>query len=201
MGEKWRQIEGYPGYEVSSLGRVRSWRAPGAVPTGQDFRWRKTPKVLSLFVSHGYSRVNIRDADGNNYKPVVHFLVASTFLGPAPDPGMTVAHCNGDQSDNRLENLRWATHQENCEDKKEHGTHRRGEDISTAKLLESDVRMIRRLVSEGVSNRELSRRYHVSTTTIRRIAQRKSWAWVPEEPERWDDFVTELEQEYDPVPF
>lgn len=41
-------------------------------------------------------------------------------MGPCPD-GMEACHNNGDQLDNRIENLRWDTHSANIYDQVAHG--------------------------------------------------------------------------------
>ena len=58
---------------------------------------------------NGYIHIII---DGKNY--YVHRLVAEAFI-PNPDGKPTVDHINRDRADNRVENLRWATHKEQNE--------------------------------------------------------------------------------------
>jgi hypothetical protein len=43
----------------------------------------------------------------------VHRLIAELFI-PNPDNLSDVNHINSDKSDNRVENLEWVTHQQNC---------------------------------------------------------------------------------------
>jgi len=65
-------------------------------------------KQLKAFSSYGtYYRINL------NYKKyAVHRLVALTYLeNPGNKP--CVDHINNDIHDNRLSNLRWASHSEN----------------------------------------------------------------------------------------
>ena len=56
----------------------------------------------------GYYRVRV---DGKIYR--VHRLVAETFI-PNPAGLPEIDHINRDRSDNRVENLRWATRTDNC---------------------------------------------------------------------------------------
>ncbi len=92
--EEWRPIQGFPRYEVSSLGNVRG----------------KFGKLLNLATNRdGYKYITLH---GEQKKTVrVHRLVASAFL-PNPDNKPTVDHMNRDRSDNRLENLRYASWRE-----------------------------------------------------------------------------------------
>lgn len=60
---------------------------------------------------NGYKFLRLyKDKKGSSV--YVHRLVAIAFL-PNPENKRTVNHINGDKSDNRVENLEWATHGEN----------------------------------------------------------------------------------------
>ena len=107
-----KTIPEFPDYQVSSDGRVwstRTWR-------GQTGRWLK-PKTGT-----GYQQVNLY-REGRQHDVYVHHLVAEAFLGPRPG-GMEIRHLNGNQLDNRADNLAWGTHGDNERDKVRHGTHR-----------------------------------------------------------------------------
>lgn len=107
--EEWRPVPGFPGYEVSSLGRVVSKR-------------RRCPQILKPWLdSHGYPRVGLRTDDGRALRSV-HVVVATAFLGPRPD-GCEVRHLDGSPLNNTPENLAWGTRSENERDKVRHGTH------------------------------------------------------------------------------
>ena len=60
----------------------------------------------------GYERITLYK-DGNRRVERIHRLVAMTFI-PNPENKPCIDHINTDRSDNRVENLRWVTHEENC---------------------------------------------------------------------------------------
>ena len=94
MSEIWIPIEGYEGlYAVSSLGKVYSFHSKRLI----------SPKKSKA----GYLRVTLSK---NNQQRVfaVHRLVALAFI-PNPCLKPTVNHINEIKTDNRVENLEWAT--------------------------------------------------------------------------------------------
>lgn len=170
--EEWSSISGYPGYTVSSKGRVCS-------------EMRGKPRILRTFYSHGYERVTLVCAETKKRtKHFIHRLVAMAFHGEPHDIALVVAHLDGDPTNNARDNLRWVTHEENCAHKYLHGTLLQGQQLATAKLTAGDVGMIRRRHREGSSKRELAREYDVDPKTIRAILNFETWKWVG----TWEEF-------------
>lgn len=104
LNEKWRAVPNEPDYEVSDLGRVRSYRRRRG-----DDRTKPVPKMINGYFDYeGYQRVTF----ASRKRIYMHQLVAEVFIGPLP-AGHEVAHINHIRQDNRAENLRYATRQEN----------------------------------------------------------------------------------------
>lgn len=169
--EEWRPVEGWP-YEVSNLGRVR--QALNATPRPG----RRPGRVVQNCIGrNGYPVVCLHD--GKRQKlALVHRLVALAFLPPPRPDQIDVAHGDGDPSNPRLSNLRWATRKENHADMIAHGRSTRGEKNARSKLSAADVRAIRALAPAAPRYRVLSERFGVSIPTICAIVHRKSWQWL-----------------------
>ena len=103
MEEIWKDIAGYEGlYQVSNLGNVKSL----------NYHRSGNQKVLSPANGpSGYFTVRLTK-DGKGASKFVHKLVAIAFL-ENQDGKLCVNHKDGNKHNNRLENLEWATHQEN----------------------------------------------------------------------------------------
>lgn len=103
MAEAWKPVAGFPRYEVSDQGRVRSNRVLNGSAAGDGYR-----KVILC-------------RPGEQAHTYVHSLVLETFVGPRP-PGMYACHNDGDRGNNALANLRWDTPSANNLDQLKHGT-------------------------------------------------------------------------------
>lgn len=165
MTHEWRLVPGWPGYEVSSMGDIKSKRFGGDV-------------LLKPWLVNGYRTVNVSDGPRRKMRKI-SVMVAEAFHGVRPAPHLHLRHLNGNKEDDRSENLIWGTAQENANDKWSHGTILRGSDIGTSVLLEKDIPIIRYLINErGFSSASVAHLFGVSGTTIRRIATGEYWRHV-----------------------
>lgn len=160
--EEWRPVIGYEGlYEVSSMGRVRS------------YKYGKNKLVKPVEHGHGYLAVFLY-RDGVRTKRKLHRLVLESFVGSSPD-GWVARHLNGNPSDNRLCNLAWGTSSENAQDRNFHGTNNKPENAADTKLIPSDIPLIRSLAAQGFSSRQIAKRFQTSHTTVQKIIRGERW--------------------------
>lgn len=99
--ETWKDIEGFPGYQVSDFGRVRSFR-DNRGNISSEF------KILSPRINKdGYLELTLYTLEHRKVTKRVHRLVACAFLGP--HPGLVVNHIDGNKVNNIIENLEFVT--------------------------------------------------------------------------------------------
>lgn len=111
-----------------------------------------------------------------NYKCLVHRLVALAYL-PVPPRYMEVDHLNGDKLDNRLENLCWATRQENVRRDFEGGRNRigaTGERHNNAVLTDREALAILRIAElDKLSPVEISECFDIAPSTVHALLKSK----------------------------
>lgn len=98
--ERWTNVEadGYQIYQVSSFGRVKDTETDTMIK-----QWKNT---------NGYYSVTL-SSNGKMKSFLVHRLVACAFLCN-PNHKKCVDHIDHNKENNKITNLRFATHQENC---------------------------------------------------------------------------------------
>jgi|WetSurMetagenome_2_1015567.scaffolds.fasta_scaffold02463_4 hypothetical protein len=164
--EVWLPVVGYEGlYEVSNLGRIAHVR---------NFRHGTPVKTLAPSRTHGYLHVSLSKSNVITTHRV-HVLVLTVFCGPKPFDGAHAAHNDGDQTNCRLTNLRWATPKENQADIERHGRRPKGENVYGAILNDDKVRDIRKRIASGERNRPIAESFGVSIHTIHLIRHNKTW--------------------------
>ena len=155
--ENWLNVVDFEGiYEVSNFGNIRSSK-------------NKQLKKITID-SNGRPYLGLWK---NNKQKIVrpHKLVLEAFVGKAPQ-GMECCHNDGNQQNNRLENLRWDTPKNNHADKLKHGTSNTGERCNWAKLTRAQVIAIR---ADTRTQKQIAVEYGVQQSQISRIKNGIRW--------------------------
>jgi hypothetical protein len=168
----YKSIPNYPGYYAGSDGTIWSCH---------NNKWGIDPqkwKQLSEGRNNKYGRriVVLKRDDGRVTTRYVHQLILESFCGPCP-PQQECRHLNGNAGDNRLENLKWGSREENMADKQQHGRGR-GEHCSYSILTNQDIHIIRTRAAAGETHESISKDFPVQRRQISRIVQGVRWAHI-----------------------
>ena len=101
--EEWREIEGFPNYRVSSIGRIKS------------LNYNKTGSgriLLPHKLRNGYLGVCLYGTDKKPHNLLIHRLVALAFI-PNPMDYKIINHKDENRSNNSIENLEWCDYKYN----------------------------------------------------------------------------------------
>ena len=146
--EIWKDIDGYPDYMVSNMGRVKSLERN--VVKGKGGLYKIEEKILkSIKKRDGYLQINL-SKDGKQKTHLIHRLVAQAFL-LNPNNLVEIKHIDEDKTNNRADNLEWCSREYNCN----YGTRNKRISIPILQLL-LDGKLIRKWNSAREVERELN---------------------------------------------
>lgn len=160
---QFREIPGFPVYEISEFGTVRN---------------KETGTVLRCGINNGYPQISLVSGSERLTRKI-NRLVAITFIGEPPTPKHLAAHNDGNPFNNHVSNIRWATSAENAADKKIHKTVHHliadGETNSNSKLTAEQVQEIRKSNKRA---KELAEIYGIKRNSIYGIKKYVTWQHI-----------------------
>jgi len=189
--EVWKTIEEYPEYQVSNLGRIKSF-----------IKWKGTDcRILKQCRNHkGYFYVDLHNKNKKSKTKVIHRLVYETF-NKKLEKNYDVHHTNEDKENNFIDNLKSEPHSRHSkyhnkgkillnetkikisktrkEEFKSGKLNYKGENHPQHKLTEEQVIQIKLLLKEGIlTQQEIADMFGVSRITISDIKRGKIWYHV-----------------------
>lgn len=173
--EIWKDVVGYEGlYQVSNYGNIKC-------SAKIDMSGHRRKEIIYNFTSNaskGYFNISLRK---NNFEKnaKVHRLVAQAFI-PNIDNKPEVNHKNGIKTDNRIQNLEWATRQENATHASKNGLMHgvRGCQNKKSKLIESQIKEIRFLCKNKINYGTIAKQFGISRSNVCLISQHKRWSHI-----------------------
>ena len=175
--EKWKEIvfddniSPIEKFKISNYGRIIHCK------TEKQF-------LVKEYYINGYQNLHLKQKkNGKSTSRYVHKLVAEHFL--EKKDGICVIHLNYDKTDNRVENLKWAT-------KKEKETHQFSnpkfkyivrKTPYNAKLTETKVKLIKRKINDPNRRTRLkmiAKQFGISEMQLYRIKTGENWGSVKE---------------------
>lgn len=101
--EIWKVVDGFPNYEISNFGRIRSKKHGIMKP-------QKTVSgylSITLYARQKFAPTLVKSAR-------IHRLVLHAFNPTDNEDKMQVNHIDHDRTNNKLSNLEWTTASQNC---------------------------------------------------------------------------------------
>lgn len=182
-GVRLRELPDFDGYFAGEDGGVYSTKSGLARRLKEQVPKRmKGLRVVSLYRED--KRYERRLASGRVRSCVrpciryVHHLIAAAWLPPRPSPRHEIDHKDECRANNRPDNLRWLTKQQNIRAYFErHPDSHQGSNNAQAKLCEGDIPAIRALRGVWPSPR-VAELFGVTKATVQSVWRGKTWRHV-----------------------
>ena len=167
--EEWKSFPLNTNYLISTFGNVKT--IDRITTHGLGFRNTKSITVKQRLDVDGYLNCNI-----NQIRFTVHTLVGITYLNKT-DETDELHHIDFIRTNNRLDNLKYLTHNENIKLTVLADRHSKGERNGMHKLMEIDVINIKHLLTT-TSMTIISKKYKVCYGLIKAIKYNRLWKHV-----------------------
>lgn len=157
-------------FEISNYGRIKNCKT-------------EEPFIVKEYYINGYQNLPVKQkVNGKQTSRYVHKLIAEHFL--EKNDGVCVIHLNYDKTDNRIENLKWATKREKELHQFNHPNWAevvKNRSKNIGKLNEGKVRIIKRQLKNSKNRMSMiAKRFGVSDMQIHRIKTGENWGSVTE---------------------
>lgn len=173
MHEEWRTVDGFPGYDISNLGRLRRATDSLKHPAGTVF--------TGNLQKNGYLATTLSTGTvASRKRTYLHHLVAEAFLGPRPS-GWSVNHIDGCKTNNRADNLEYLTLGDNTRHAFRTGLCPRGEHSHNAVLSDDIVTQMRKLAPHQ-PYRAIAKQFGVTPHVAYAAIAGITWRHVAEPP-------------------
>ena len=172
MEEIWKNIEYYPGYQVSNFGRVRTHNKITYSKLHGERHWKdrilkeandKKNKMLSVCLYK----------NGKQKRYLIHRLVAETFLGKQKN--MTVNHKDGNRYNNKVDNLEWLSLKDNIIHGFKTGLYHTQKNV---KIINKNNNYYKTFRSMSEASKAIGKNHgYISSKIKRKIYEDKNFKW------------------------
>lgn len=143
------KLDKYPHYKFGDDGTVWSELKNTRLAYVNIDGWHK---LIPDIDKYGYPVITL-GIYGNALRKKLHQFILEAFVGDCPPDKDVGAHKDGDILNNKSDNLRWATTQENMDDRDLHGNTTRGTKQHLAKINDEIALEIKRRHFGTVKNK------------------------------------------------
>lgn len=182
---RWRDVPGFPDYQASTDGKVRSKDRWIAGARSGALRFRKGALMTGQLNNKGYRLVSLI-RDGRRRVLLVHRVILATFRDlDLDDPLQIGMHRDDNKVNNKLTNLRIGTTRDNVQDKVSKGravgnqkTYRKGSSNPASVLTEASVRKIDKLIRKGLANKDIGPMFGIGPGLVSTIRTGARWSHI-----------------------